>query len=161
MAKARDVPGLDARTPFAVAAARTVRVRSDELFEHSDGVLDTTDIERVHDMRVASRRLRAVLEVYAACFPRRQHAEVLGDVKDLADALGARRDPDVQLRAIDAFSAAVGDAERPGLEVVAASVRARQVAGNDALTAALERIEGSGLRARLAALADAAEERVA
>jgi CHAD domain-containing protein len=161
MAKARDVPGLDAATPFALAAARTVRVRAEELFAEAAAVLDTTDIERVHDMRVTSRRLRAALEVYAACFPRTLHAEVLSDVKRLADALGARRDPDVQLAAVEAFTAAVGEAERPGMEVVAASVRARQAAGNDALTAALAAVEQSDLRGRLAALADAAEERVA
>ena len=36
-----------------------------ELFEQAEGVLDTSDIERVHDMRVATRRLRAVLEIFA------------------------------------------------------------------------------------------------
>ena len=46
-------------------------MRADELFGHSEGVLDTSDIERVHDMRVASRRLRAVLEIFEPCFSRR------------------------------------------------------------------------------------------
>src|SRR5215208_6702108 len=96
MAKAAAVE-LAPDTTFAEAAARTVAVRAGELWEHSDGVLDTSDIERVHDMRVATRRLRAVLEIFAACFPPKQHRKVLRDVKALADALGARRDPDVQL----------------------------------------------------------------
>ena len=51
-------------------------------------------------MRVATRRLRAVLEIYAPCFPRDEFSVVLRDVKALADALGARRDPDVQLAAL-------------------------------------------------------------
>ena len=34
------------------------------------GVLDVGDIERVHDMRVATRRLRAALEIFGPCFPR-------------------------------------------------------------------------------------------
>ena len=51
-------------------------------------------------MRVATRRLRAVLEIYAPCFPPRRAPAVLRDVKALADALGARRDPDVQLAAL-------------------------------------------------------------
>ena len=72
MAKAREIPGLDARMPFAEAAAATVAVRAEELFEQSENVLDMTDIERVHDMRVASRRLRAVMEIYAPCFPAEQ-----------------------------------------------------------------------------------------
>ena len=92
-------PGLHADCSYREAAARTVAVRAQELFEHAEGVLDTTDIERVHDMRVATRRLRAVLEIFAPCFPRKALRDVLRDVKALADALGARRDPDVHLAA--------------------------------------------------------------
>src|SRR4051795_12517801 len=104
MAKARDIDGLHARMPFAEAAAATVGVRADELFEHSADVLDTSDIERVHDMRVATRRLRAVLEIFAPCFERTLHRAVLHDVESLADALGERRDPDVHIDALDRFS---------------------------------------------------------
>ena len=68
MAKAADI-GVTASEPYALAGARIVRVRAKELFAQSDGVLDTSDIERVHDMRVATRRLRAVLEIFAPCFP--------------------------------------------------------------------------------------------
>ena len=63
-------------------------MRGAELFEQSHNVLDTSDIERVHDMRVATRRLRAVLEIFAPCFEPSLHRGVLDDVKALADALG-------------------------------------------------------------------------
>src|SRR2546423_13501093 len=107
MAKAREIPGLKGQDSFRAAAAKVVSVRADELFEHADGVLDTSDIERVHDMRVATRRLRAVLEIFGPCFPKQLHRSVLRDVKALADALGARRDPDVQTAGLTAFAAAV------------------------------------------------------
>src|SRR5438046_2113521 len=106
MAKARDISGLHADLRFREAAARTVAVRAQELFEHAEGVLDTSDIERVHDMRVASRRLRAVLEIYEPCFPRKALRDVLDDVKALADALGERRDPDVHLAQLEEFAGA-------------------------------------------------------
>ncbi|MDX6643357.1 MAG: hypothetical protein QOD76_1319, partial [Solirubrobacteraceae bacterium] len=95
MAKARAIAGLQGQESFRAAAAKVVAARADELFEQADGVLDTHDIERVHDMRVASRRLRAVLEIFGPCFPKELHRGVLHDVKALADALGERRDPDV------------------------------------------------------------------
>ena len=88
MAKARDISGLHADLSYRDAAARTIAVRAQELFDHAEGVLDTSDIERVHDMRVASRRLRAVLEIYEPCFPRKALRDVLRDVKAVADALG-------------------------------------------------------------------------
>ena len=158
MAKAADIPGLDAEMPFAEAAARTVEVRARELFEHSDRVLDTEDIERVHDMRVATRRLRAVLEIYAGCFPKREFRAVLRDVKDLADALGARRDPDVQLVAISAFEEHADPADRPGLEAFADRLRDEQRAGNQTLAAALATAGEHDLRARLAGLVAAARD---
>jgi CHAD domain-containing protein len=160
MAKARDVDGLLPRTPYALAAARTVRVRADELFEHADGVLSTDDPGRVHDMRVATRRLRAVLELYAPCFPSRELRPVLRDVRRLADALGARRDPDVQLAAVAAFARGAGEPEQAGLEVVSDAIRARQSAGNEQLAAALAQVAASDLRGRLLVLADVAAERV-
>jgi CHAD domain-containing protein len=152
MAKARDIPGLHAELSYRAAAARTVAVRADELFEHAEDVLDTSDIERVHDMRVASRRLRAVLEIYEPCFPRRALRNVLGDVKALADALGERRDPDVHLSQLEEFAAAVKAPDRPGIEMFAERVRGEQAAGNEAVAAALAEIEETDLRGRLAAL---------
>jgi CHAD domain-containing protein len=156
MAKARDIEGLRADMPFAEAAAATVAVRADELFEHSANVLDTTDIERVHDMRVASRRLRAVLEIYAPCFPRDRFRPLLKEVKALADALGARRDPDVLLDKLGELEAALPKAATPGIEAFAAPAREDQGRGNDVLAAALAEAERTDLRGRLAALAASA-----
>jgi CHAD domain-containing protein len=156
MAKARDIRGLHADLSYREAAALTVGVRAQELFEQADGVLDTSDIERVHDMRVASRRLRAVLEIYEPCFPRKALRDVLTDVKALADALGERRDPDVHLAQLEDFGMAVKPADRPGVELFAERVRAEQGAGNETLAAALAEIEDTDLRGRLAALAAAA-----
>ena len=153
MAKAREIPDLEAGMSYAQAAARTVAIRGEEVFEHGAGVLDTIDIERVHAMRVATRRLRAVLEIYSPCFPHDQLRPVLRDVKQLADALGARRDPDVELLALEQFAASVGPDERPGVEHFIARTRAEQEEGNRRLEGALEDVERSALRGRIAALA--------
>jgi CHAD domain-containing protein len=158
MAKARDIEGLHASMPFAEAAAATVAVRAEELFEQSENVLDTTDIERVHDMRVASRRLRAVLEIYAPCFPGAQFKPILREVKDLADALGERRDPDVLLDRLATLEAALPKANTPGIEAFAAPVRDEQQRGNEVLAAALEHAERTNLKGRLALLAASAVE---
>jgi CHAD domain-containing protein len=157
MAKADDIevhPG----EPYGRAGARIVRVRARELFDNAEGVLDTSDIERVHDMRVASRRLRAVLEIFEPCFPRSDFKDVLRDVKALADALGERRDPDVHIDAMTRFAGAVSPTQRPGVQTLIASLRARQEHGNEVLSVALRRIVDDDLHVRLLALATAAEE---
>src|SRR5262249_6239636 len=115
VAKARKIRGLEYDMPFAEAAGLTIATRAGEVFAYADGVLDTADIERVHDMRVATRRLRAVLEIYAPCFPRRRYEAVLGEVKQLADALGERRDPDVHIDAMTHFAEGFAAADRAGV----------------------------------------------
>ena len=156
MAKAQDIDVAPSE-PYRQAAARVVRVRAGELFEAAEGVLDTRDIERVHDMRVASRRLRAVLEIFAPCFPQSEFKGVLRDVKQLADALGERRDPDVHIGALQAFSRTLVPANRPGVARLVEDLRERQARGTELLAAALERASERGLHERLLALADEAE----
>jgi CHAD domain-containing protein len=158
MAKARDIPGLHASMPFAEAAAATVAVRAEELFEQAENVLDTSDIERVHDMRVASRRLRAVLEIYAPCFEKSAFKPLLREVKDLADALGERRDPDVLLDRLAELESVLPKADAPGIEAFAAPVHEEQARGNEILAQALEHAEATDLRGRLALLAASATE---
>jgi len=159
MAKARAVPGLYGDLPFGEAAARVVEIRAQELWENEADVLDTTDIERVHDMRVATRRLRAVLEIFAPCFPKKAHREVLDDVKVLADALGARRDPDVHIAALRGFAGGLPRTARPGVEALVGSLLADQAAGNRTLADALRQARRVRLRERIAELvADARAE---
>ena len=112
MARPRDVPGFDCEERFGPAAARVVAVRAAEVFEHSRGVLDTEDVERVHDMRVATRRLRAAMEVFEPCFPRKRFRSALKEVKALADALGERRDRDVEIEFLEGFADEVDPADR-------------------------------------------------
>ena len=89
----------------ARAAARIVRVRARELFEQGDGrARHARHRARArHARRLAAaargaRDLRAVLPAAASS------SGVLRDVKQLADALGERRDPDVHIDALTAFA---------------------------------------------------------
>jgi CHAD domain-containing protein len=152
MAKARPVQ-LEAEMTFSQAAAVTVATRCHELFAHAGHVLDTDDIERVHDMRVASRRLRAALEIFAPCFPRSEHRAVLRDVKELAGALGARRDPDVQIAALAKLREQLPQADQAGIDLLIARATDEQARGNVALREALEDALTHDLRGRLEELA--------
>ena len=155
MAKAAHVP-LDPQAPFAEAAAVTVRVRTGELFAQAAGVLDVNDIEAVHDMRVATRRLRAVLEIFAPCFPAKRLKPVLRDVKLLADALGARRDPDVRIEELETLSNDLGVRDLDGVRSLLEQLRMDQAIGNARLAAALDDAHNGNLASRLLALAERA-----
>ncbi|MDX6608419.1 MAG: exopolyphosphatase / guanosine-5-triphosphate,3-diphosphate pyrophosphatase [Solirubrobacterales bacterium] len=110
-----------------------VKVRSKEVFEHSGGVLDLANTERVHDMRVATRRLRAALEVFESCFPRKRHRKALKKVKALADALGERRDADVETVLLEGLVDEAAEADRGALLALVEGLRVRQREANEEL----------------------------
>jgi CHAD domain-containing protein len=157
VARAREVPGFDCEEPFGRAAARVVEVRAAEVFEHSGGVLDTGEIERVHDMRVATRRLRAALEVFEPCFPAKRHRKALKRVKALADALGERRDADVEIEFLRSFLAEAPASDREAIEALIERLRDEQRAANEALAPYVKRKRLEKLRRRLRKLVEAAK----
>ena len=156
MAKPRPIPELSADVSYAEAAASIVTVRSEELADHARGVLDTSDIERVHDMRVATRRLRAALEVFEPCFPRKAHRQVLRDVKRLADGLGERRDRDVAIAAMSGFNEKMPAPDRKGVSSLIGRLRDEQGEANVALAPLVEEQSLEALRASLTELVAAA-----
>jgi CHAD domain-containing protein len=156
VARARQVE-LHCDEPFARAAARIVEIRAGEVFEFSGGVLDAGEPERVHDMRVATRRLRAAMEVFASCFPRKRLRKTLKDVKALADALGARRDCDVEIEFLEWFAAEVEPGERETITAMVAGLREEQARANDALAPFVAEKRLSKLRRRLAKLVEKAK----
>ena len=162
MAKAREIPGLTTDLPYGEVAARVLEVRGAELIEHSEGVLDMGDIERVHAMRVATRRLRAALEIFRPCFPKEEGKRTLREVKDLADALGERRDRDVAIDALEGFAAAIAAPDRPGIRSLADRFREEQAQANSDLEAFVtpERLEGilAGVHELAAAAREAATD---
>jgi CHAD domain-containing protein len=124
---------LDCEGSFSRAAARVVKVRSKEVFAHSEGVLNLDEVERVHDMRVATRRLRAALEVFEPCFPHKRHHKALKKVKALADALGERRDADVEIAALESLLDEAEETDRGALRELIEELRVRQAEANEEL----------------------------
>jgi CHAD domain-containing protein len=94
--KARRVERLDPATPLRGNAARIVRTRLDELRGFAPRALEPGAAEAQHEMRIAAKRLRYVLEVAGACFG--DEAEAARDAaKHLQGVLGDLHDCDVML----------------------------------------------------------------
>lgn len=156
MAGARKVE-IDCVGSFADAAALVVGVRAEEVFEHAGGVLDTGDVERVHDMRVATRRLRAALEVFAPAFPAKRHRKALKRVRKLADALGERRDLDVEIELLEGLMPGVADSDGAALKALTGELRERRDAANQALAPHVRRKRLKKLHRRLRKLVNEVE----
>lgn len=94
--KARQVEDLDPAAPLRPNAVRVVRVRLDELRSFAPIALESSASKTQHDMRIAAKRLRYVLEIVAPCLgPEAQAAR--DAAKRLQGVLGEIHDCDVML----------------------------------------------------------------
>jgi len=85
---------------FAQSGQRMLEERMEKLLDWRDEVLKHEDIEAVHKMRVATRRLRATLDAFESCCNPQKFKKIYRQVKDMADLLGAARDTDVMLQGL-------------------------------------------------------------
>jgi hypothetical protein len=100
--KARKVKGLDPAAALADNVERIVTVRLDELCSFMPQAADPDEVEALHDMRIAAKRLRYILEIAHPCFgPYAERA--VKQTKELQDVLGEIHDCDVQVPAVREF----------------------------------------------------------
>lgn len=97
-------------------AARHVLARHlHRLRLHDPGTRVGEDPEALHDMRVATRRLRAAVRIFAAGIPARLQGALNQELRWLGEVLGKVRDLDVQLAKLDSFVTAAPAGFRPAL----------------------------------------------
>lgn len=140
MAKAAKVTGISGSTQFKLAIGRIIETRFDEMMMHKSGTILGRDPEALHDMRVASRRLRAAMDVAVTCFPRK-YAYFHRTVKELTDVLGGVRDYDVMKVALTEYRQSRPEAERPTINRILQSQRVERDANRVALIAFFERLD--------------------
>lgn len=128
---------------FIEAAHTSLRQQLLEMMSHLGGTRRGDDIEALHDMRVASRRLRAALSVFAAAFPPKQFAAIEKEVAKTTDALGAVRDSDVQIEFLQAAAEAAPESEKVGLQAFVSHLQSERDHQRVSLVKELNRLEKS------------------
>ncbi len=86
----------------------------DAFIRESTGVKEAQDIEYIHRMRVASRRLRAALPLFRPCFPEKQFLNWMKEITRVTRALGEARDADVQIAFLRKFQKKIQNNFDPG-----------------------------------------------
>ena len=81
----------------------TLQERLPALAKEIDGVRAAEDIEYVHRMRVASRRMRNALALFGDELPHKHYAAWRDEMRRITKALGAARDTDVQIAWVQEF----------------------------------------------------------
>jgi len=93
-----------------------MQAQNDKIIQHLPGTIKGEDPEELHDMRVATRRLRAAMLVFHACFPDYTFPFLYRRVSDLTKALGSVRDMDVQREAVIRRRDALPEELRPDVD---------------------------------------------
>ena len=106
-----------------------------EMMSYKDGAKDGRDIEFVHDMRVTSRRLRAAMDNFADCFPKKPFREHYKKVKAITRTMGAVRDLDVLIDRFQKALKTLSEVEQAGIkELIEHLQREREEARKPMLT---------------------------
>ena len=82
------------------------------MMSYKEGAKAGSDIEFVHEMRVTSRRLRAAMDNFAACFPEKPFKKHYKKVKSITQTLGAVRDLDVLIARFEKELSTLPEAEQ-------------------------------------------------
>jgi CHAD domain-containing protein len=116
MAKAKIIDGLDCDGDAASGILLVLCARFDEMASHRDAALDWKDPEGVHDMRVASRRLRSALRDFSPYIRERLLNTCAKQIKEIAQCLGRVRDLDVSIATLEKLASRCPADVLPGIE---------------------------------------------
>ncbi len=142
--KRRKRPDESANT-FAAEMRLLIGERWGVLWATMPAALAGEDIEGVHDVRVASRRLRAAMDVAVECFPAGWYKPLHRSAKEITRALGEVRDRDVLAAALAAERDAAPVAERPGIQRLIDRVEAERTTARAAMEAFILGVVGGSL----------------
>lgn len=132
--------GIEPCDPMAEAGRKVMRFHFAEMLRHEEGTRQGKDIEALHDMRVATRRLRAAFEVFGPAFEPAVLKPHLKGLRAAGRALGEVRDLDVFMEKAQLYLDTLPEDARPGLDPLLhswqaqrESARARMIAHLDSL----------------------------
>jgi CHAD domain-containing protein len=102
MAEGKWISDLKATTPLTDAARHVLAVRLEKVRDHLPLALTESDKdpEHVHQLRVATRRASAALDIFAPCLPDKVYKSARRQLRRIRRAAGEARDWDVFLLAV-------------------------------------------------------------
>jgi CHAD domain-containing protein len=128
---------IDPEGSIGAVAIAVLRRQFAALVAKEPGTRLGDDIEELHDMRVATRRLRAALSLFADVLPAGA-ADLRTELGWVAQALGAVRDLDVQLDQLDGWLSEVPAADRDALAALRSLLESERREARAAMLTALD-----------------------
>jgi CHAD domain-containing protein len=131
---------------YCLFGAKALLKRLQDVVKEIDGVRRAEDIERIHDMRVATRRVRSALPLFEKCLPGKTSRKWNKGMRRVTRALGAARDADVQIALLQEFLDNLTDLRyRPGVQRLLLRLRQKREAAQEKVIKAMDELELSGV----------------
>jgi CHAD domain-containing protein/adenylate cyclase class IV len=129
--------GLKPTDTLAEAGRKVLRFHLARLLKHEPGSRAGDDIEALHDMRVASRRLRSALDIFEPGFSKKAIKPLQKGLKATGQALGAVRDLDVFIEGVQRYQQSLPKEQQAGLQPLLAAWQAKREAAREEMLAYL------------------------
>jgi CHAD domain-containing protein len=152
------MPDLTSQSSMRAAAHHILAQQFAKASQVESGVRAGTDVEAVHDMRVAFRRLNSALRLFKPYLPNKRAKKIRGVMEQLRDLLGAARNLDVLLQDLHAYQAQAPVQESEQLEKIAVAWRTGRAGQQTALTALLDSPDYQTWRDRMDAFLEATDD---
>jgi len=138
---------IPAPTPVAIYGASLLLRHLDALVVEIAGVRAAQDIEFIHRMRVASRRLRNALPIFQPALPFRKMKPWGNEIRRITRSLGAARDLDVQLESLHKFLNSIHSTSQfvPGIRRLILRLEQQRTGLQTNVIQALDHFEGSNI----------------
>ena len=128
--------GVDASLSLGELAFAVLRRQFAAMRAHEPGTRLGEDPEELHDMRVATRRMRAAIKIFQDALPERSRW-LREELRHFAGVLGAVRDLDVHIEEVKGLSSGNGE-EDEALAAVIASLERRRAEARGRMLEALD-----------------------
>lgn len=131
-------PGVAPGDDMSEAGRKILAFHLARMLKEEVGVRKGDDIEAVHDMRVATRRMRSVLRIFSPYYERRSVRSLVRRLRRVARALGEVRDLDVFRLKTEAYAARLSARSQSALQPLLDRLRAQEDAARAPLMKLLE-----------------------
>jgi CHAD domain-containing protein len=101
------IPGVLPDDMMSEAGRKILRFHFERMLKNERGTREGIDIEALHDMRVATRRMRVALRMFGDYYEKDIYKRLQGGLKNAGKALGTPRDLDVFMEKTQQYLAAL------------------------------------------------------
>jgi CHAD domain-containing protein/uncharacterized protein YjbK/transposase-like protein len=112
----REKIGLEPADSLAEAGRKVLGFHFGRMLTHEPGTRLGSDIEALHDMRVATRRMRAAFRVFGSGFTKKASKPLIARLRATGRALGQVRDLDVFVEKLHHYQQSLPEGEQAGLQ---------------------------------------------